>query len=344
MLIEMADMMKKAPLGMVENFLVGIDKFLFPSDFVIINRTPNETIILGRPFLATIHAKIHVFNKEISLGIDWYKENSHDNKPRPRDYTFRERMIVKVGHTSVNVSVKKALLKSWVIDCFEKALYPGKDPRERRFDDYKWVFDLEIEQLADEYELRIGKKGHILDMILDNSKNIHGKAKEWWYDYWLEEDERQENREKKYDPPMVYMETFKVPAARRQLSRPTRPVIVLPLEHGISRVLRKDDHSNPSVGTNPVTALCHEVLLGEALEASLARAQRHRQGPSSSLVITEVATSSPDDSSLATTPVTSPQHIVVRRYSDFSSLGYFRQHLFYAEPHDDLFEATNLDR
>nr|GFA50358.1 hypothetical protein [Tanacetum cinerariifolium]GFA53699.1 hypothetical protein [Tanacetum cinerariifolium] len=31
-------------------------------------------------------------------------------------------------------------------------------------------------------------------------------------------------------------------------------VIRLPLEHGISRVLGKDDHSNPSVGTNHVIA------------------------------------------------------------------------------------------
>ncbi|GJV45516.1 hypothetical protein Tco_1430052 [Tanacetum coccineum] len=30
---------------------------------------PSETMILGRPFLATIHALIDVFNKEISLGI-----------------------------------------------------------------------------------------------------------------------------------------------------------------------------------------------------------------------------------------------------------------------------------
>ncbi|GKA66613.1 phospholipase-like protein [Tanacetum coccineum] len=34
MLIEIADMTKKAPLGVVENILVGIDKFLFPSNFV----------------------------------------------------------------------------------------------------------------------------------------------------------------------------------------------------------------------------------------------------------------------------------------------------------------------
>nr|GEY54407.1 ribonuclease H-like domain-containing protein [Tanacetum cinerariifolium] len=52
---------------------------------------------------------------------------------------------------------------------------------ERSFDDYKWVFDHEIEQLADEYELGIGKKGHILDMIWENCKNIKGKTKEWWH-------------------------------------------------------------------------------------------------------------------------------------------------------------------
>ncbi|GJX32085.1 hypothetical protein Tco_0241940 [Tanacetum coccineum] len=70
MLCEMAYMSKKAPLGIVENILVKIDKFLFPSDFVILHNTPSETIILGRPFLATIHAKIDVFAGKISLGIN----------------------------------------------------------------------------------------------------------------------------------------------------------------------------------------------------------------------------------------------------------------------------------
>nr|GFA08807.1 hypothetical protein [Tanacetum cinerariifolium] len=71
MLVEMADMTKKVPLGIIENILVKIDKFLFSSDFVIIDmlKISNETIILGRPFLATIHAEIDIFNKEISLGI-----------------------------------------------------------------------------------------------------------------------------------------------------------------------------------------------------------------------------------------------------------------------------------
>ncbi|GKF12020.1 putative reverse transcriptase domain-containing protein, partial [Tanacetum coccineum] len=55
------DMSKTAPLGIVENVLVKIGKFLFPSDFVIIDNTPSKTTILGRPFLATIRAEIDVF-------------------------------------------------------------------------------------------------------------------------------------------------------------------------------------------------------------------------------------------------------------------------------------------
>ncbi|GJZ63842.1 reverse transcriptase domain-containing protein [Tanacetum coccineum] len=78
MLVEMADMTKKAPLGIIKNILVRIHKFLFPSDFIIIDKTPNETITLGRPFLATIHAEIDVFDKDISLGID----NDRCNTPK----------------------------------------------------------------------------------------------------------------------------------------------------------------------------------------------------------------------------------------------------------------------
>ncbi|GKA85274.1 reverse transcriptase domain-containing protein [Tanacetum coccineum] len=71
MLVEMADMTKRALIGIVENVFIKIAKFLFPSDFVVIDmlKTQNETVILKRPFLATIHAEIDVLNKEISLGI-----------------------------------------------------------------------------------------------------------------------------------------------------------------------------------------------------------------------------------------------------------------------------------
>ncbi|GJT44294.1 retrovirus-related pol polyprotein from transposon TNT 1-94 [Tanacetum coccineum] len=87
MLVEMADMTKRSPIRIVENVLVKIDKFLFPSDFVVMDmlNTRNETMILGRPFLATIHAEIDVFNKEISLGIRGKdnKDKSEQNQSKP---------------------------------------------------------------------------------------------------------------------------------------------------------------------------------------------------------------------------------------------------------------------
>ncbi|GJY60083.1 mutator type transposase [Tanacetum coccineum] len=226
MLIEMADMMKKTPLGVVEN-------------------------IIGQSY------------------ADWYKENSHDNKPRPRDYTFKEWMIVKVGHTNVNEPVKKALLKSWVIDCFKEALDPDKDPMERSFDDYKWVFDLEIEQLADEYELGLEKKGHILDMIWENYKNIQDLRG----DQGLHSSKNSTRSPREITLNLLlyliihkqlllwfrwisfdYRVTLGFGSIAGGLDH-VNPVIRLPLEHGISRVLGKVDHPNPSVGTNQVIRL-----------------------------------------------------------------------------------------
>ncbi|GKD39894.1 phospholipase-like protein [Tanacetum coccineum] len=281
MLCEMADMSKKAPLGIVENVLVKIDKFLFPLDFVVIDNTPSETTILGRPFLATIHAEIDVFARKISLRINedrisfdamrkghnytnpneiffmirpqspaqinnqnGYEESGNwdnrspnlddrepkkpkinldenvprahfynpikqnikeqtkmwpsskygksqtstlvwdnryaewcdvspssevssqeSNKPRPKDYTFREWTLIKVGNTDISKPMKKALLKLWLIDCFQDNSAIVNNPTHRSFDDYKWKFNLEIDKLADEYELGIGEKGHILDNI-----------------------------------------------------------------------------------------------------------------------------------------------------------------------------------
>nr|GEX83719.1 hypothetical protein [Tanacetum cinerariifolium] len=62
---------ERSPIRIVKNVLVKINRFLFPLDFVVMDmlNTRNETTILERPFLATIHAEIVVFNKEISLGI-----------------------------------------------------------------------------------------------------------------------------------------------------------------------------------------------------------------------------------------------------------------------------------
>ncbi|GKE96523.1 phospholipase-like protein [Tanacetum coccineum] len=95
MVVEMGNMTKRALLGIMENILVNIDKFVFHSDFVVIDTPegPNETILLGRPFLVMIHAQIDVFRGEILLGIgnerikfDMDREICHSGVPLEKIY------------------------------------------------------------------------------------------------------------------------------------------------------------------------------------------------------------------------------------------------------------------
>ncbi|GJX00236.1 zinc knuckle CX2CX4HX4C containing protein, partial [Tanacetum coccineum] len=128
MLVEMADMRKKAPLGIVRDILVKIDKFMFPSDFVILDQTPNSTVNLGRPFLAIVHAQINVFEKEISVGIAhlgtnvmgaeiyginklgkikyWFFPNNNERKEMKGDgVSFPNFLMIRYGSCQVEDSI-----------------------------------------------------------------------------------------------------------------------------------------------------------------------------------------------------------------------------------------------
>ncbi|GKA19296.1 hypothetical protein Tco_0699211 [Tanacetum coccineum] len=99
--------------------------------------------------------KDSVWSKRYS---EWCNENSYDKKPRPRDYTFKEWVKLKKGHLDISKSIRKYLFRSWVIDQFTEALDLDKNPLERCLDKYNWVFHKEIEQRADENEIKIGEK------------------------------------------------------------------------------------------------------------------------------------------------------------------------------------------
>ncbi|GJQ89989.1 hypothetical protein Tco_0001128 [Tanacetum coccineum] len=63
--------------------------------------------------------------------------------------------------------------------------------------------------LADEYELRIGKKGHILDHIWEYCNQVHNKNYEWHnYEFENEECEEIGIEDKDYHPLEVRVETF----------------------------------------------------------------------------------------------------------------------------------------
>ncbi|GJW65621.1 reverse transcriptase domain-containing protein [Tanacetum coccineum] len=71
MSIQLADRSIKYPIGVCENLLVKVNKFIFLVDFVILEMDEDELvpIILGQPFLATTRAVIDVHKGKLSLRV-----------------------------------------------------------------------------------------------------------------------------------------------------------------------------------------------------------------------------------------------------------------------------------
>ncbi|GKA51192.1 reverse transcriptase domain-containing protein [Tanacetum coccineum] len=71
MSIQLADRSIKYPIGVCENLLVKVGKFIFPVDFVVLEMDKDELvpIILGWPFLSTARAVIDVNKGKLSLRV-----------------------------------------------------------------------------------------------------------------------------------------------------------------------------------------------------------------------------------------------------------------------------------
>ena len=70
----LADRSIKVPRGIVEDVLVQVDKFIYPVDFIVLDKQPVEAcnsfpVILGRPFLATFNALINCRNGLMKLSF-----------------------------------------------------------------------------------------------------------------------------------------------------------------------------------------------------------------------------------------------------------------------------------
>ncbi|GJZ94232.1 retrovirus-related pol polyprotein from transposon TNT 1-94 [Tanacetum coccineum] len=68
--VELADRIVKYLKGIAENVLVGIGKFTFLVDFIILDMPKDIKVplILGKPFWSTAHAKIDVYKRKITSG------------------------------------------------------------------------------------------------------------------------------------------------------------------------------------------------------------------------------------------------------------------------------------
>ncbi|GJU99123.1 homeodomain-like protein [Tanacetum coccineum] len=70
--VELADTTVKYPKRIAKNVLVGIGKFVFPVDFIILDipKDIKVPLILERPFLSTVRAKIDVYKRKITLRVE----------------------------------------------------------------------------------------------------------------------------------------------------------------------------------------------------------------------------------------------------------------------------------
>ncbi|GKD11072.1 DNA-directed DNA polymerase [Tanacetum coccineum] len=105
MSIQLADRSIKYPIGVCENLLVKVSKFIFPVDFVVLEMDEDDLvpIILGRPFLATARAVIDVHKGKLSLRvgnetITFNIRNSMKSKHSRDDYLYCADHTAKLVH------------------------------------------------------------------------------------------------------------------------------------------------------------------------------------------------------------------------------------------------------
>ncbi|GJV58901.1 reverse transcriptase domain-containing protein [Tanacetum coccineum] len=114
MCIEFANKTTQFPKGIAENVMVKIDKFVFPVDFVILDMEEDHRIpiILGRSFLATVHAMIDVFNKKISFKVgDEYHSLSLKITLRFPPSGWRTPTILRILNHKIQDVVKAKIVK-----------------------------------------------------------------------------------------------------------------------------------------------------------------------------------------------------------------------------------------
>ncbi|KAL7583272.1 hypothetical protein Lser_V15G45156 [Lactuca serriola] len=91
-IIQLDDQSLVHPKGVLEDVLVQVDKFVFPTYFYVLDigdddSPSSSSILLGRPFLKTSKTKIDVYNGTLSMKFDGevIKFNVHEAKKTPFD-------------------------------------------------------------------------------------------------------------------------------------------------------------------------------------------------------------------------------------------------------------------
>ncbi|GJU56769.1 hypothetical protein Tco_1234535 [Tanacetum coccineum] len=173
----------------------------FPCNFVI--EMAEEVIILGRPFLESTRGNMYRIKERQTV------------KGSYMGFADCLQMKIRIGHNNLHESDCEFIFNEWILDIYdvvEEYAREISDPYSRRFEEYNRVFNNEIEHLSNEYILRIGRKGYVLDDVWEKCQQNYKKTNEAWHDEAYEENEMWRIGDEKtdYDPPYVNVKTFEV--------------------------------------------------------------------------------------------------------------------------------------
>ena len=72
MTLQLADHSITRPYGVIEDVLVRVKHFIFPTDFVVIHISEDTdiTVILGRPFMLTASCIVDMGKRKLELGFE----------------------------------------------------------------------------------------------------------------------------------------------------------------------------------------------------------------------------------------------------------------------------------
>ncbi|PWA58472.1 hypothetical protein CTI12_AA397670 [Artemisia annua] len=88
--------------------------------------------------------------------------------PKGRESSFDEWFKRRFGTTNIDKKTKLKVFVEWMIDSYsEESDAPEEydDPFERSFEKFKSEFEIEVLQLLDDYGLKIGVKGYMLQDV-----------------------------------------------------------------------------------------------------------------------------------------------------------------------------------
>ncbi|GKB21673.1 hypothetical protein Tco_0855596 [Tanacetum coccineum] len=115
----------------------------------------------------------------------WICFRDHERQTVKGSYiVFADFLQVRYGQQSIDDTTRE---RSY--DVKEEYAREIGNPYSRRFDEYNRVFNNEIEHLSNEYILRIGKKGYVLDDVWEKCQQNYKRTNEAWHDEGYEEDE-----------------------------------------------------------------------------------------------------------------------------------------------------------